>query len=195
MSPRPQLDHIRKPQILGAAAEVIAERGVAATRIADVAERVGSSAPAVLYWFGSKDELLAEALTSPEDRFYAETTGRLKALDRPRERLRLLIDEAVAGYDLALWMELWTRALRDEEAGAARLRLDDRWRAEIEGIIRDGIESGDFAAVDPREAAIAIASLLDGLGVQVTLGDPNVSAETMRDLALRGAGMWLKCEL
>ncbi len=38
MSPRPQVDHIRRPQILSAAAEVIAERGVASTRIADVAE-------------------------------------------------------------------------------------------------------------------------------------------------------------
>ncbi|MGZ5356559.1 MAG: helix-turn-helix domain-containing protein, partial [Solirubrobacterales bacterium] len=51
MSPRPQIDHIRRPQILDAAAEVIAERGIAATRIADVAERAGTSAPAVLYWF------------------------------------------------------------------------------------------------------------------------------------------------
>jgi AcrR family transcriptional regulator len=48
LSPRPQIDHIRKPQILAAAAEVIAERGLASTRIADVAERAGTSAPAVL---------------------------------------------------------------------------------------------------------------------------------------------------
>ena len=46
MSPRPSIDHIRRPQILAAAAEVIAERGVAATRIADVAERSGVSPPA-----------------------------------------------------------------------------------------------------------------------------------------------------
>ncbi len=41
MTPRPQIDHIRRPQLLAAAAEVIAERGMGATRIADVAERVG----------------------------------------------------------------------------------------------------------------------------------------------------------
>ena len=51
MSPRPQIDHIRRPQLLAAAAEVIAERGVGATRIADVAERAGTSPAAVLYWF------------------------------------------------------------------------------------------------------------------------------------------------
>jgi AcrR family transcriptional regulator len=75
LSPRPQIDHIRKPQILAAAAEVIAERGVASTRIADVAERAGTSSGTILYWFGSKDELLAEALTGDEERFYACSTS------------------------------------------------------------------------------------------------------------------------
>ena len=50
MSPRPQIEHIRRPQLLDAAAGVIAERGIASTRIADVAERAGTSPPAVLYW-------------------------------------------------------------------------------------------------------------------------------------------------
>lgn len=34
---------------------MIAERGVSGTRVADVAKRAGTSAPAILYWFGSKD--------------------------------------------------------------------------------------------------------------------------------------------
>jgi AcrR family transcriptional regulator len=195
MSPRPQLDHIRKPQILGAAAEVIAERGVAATRIADIAERVGTSGPTVLYWFGSKDELLAAALNAQENRFYTLTRSRLDEIVHPRQQLRLLIDEATAGYDLTLWIELWTRALRDEAAEAARLRLDHRWRDEIARVIRDGVEAGEFAGHDPEGTALALACLLDGLGVQRTLGDPDVSVERMRDLALRTAELWLECEL
>ena len=64
MSPRPQVDHIRKPQILNAAGEVIARKGVDATRIADVAEAAGTSPAAVIYWFESRDELLAAARSS-----------------------------------------------------------------------------------------------------------------------------------
>jgi AcrR family transcriptional regulator len=73
---------VRRPQLLEAAAGVIAERGIASTRIADIAERAGTSSPAILYWFESKDELLAEALTVEEERFYElggsarELTGR-----------------------------------------------------------------------------------------------------------------------
>ena len=90
MSPRPAIDHIRKPQILAAAAEVITERGLAATRIADVAERAGTSAPAVLYWFDSREQLLNEALIADEERFAARARpSGSSQLDSARERLRV----------------------------------------------------------------------------------------------------------
>jgi AcrR family transcriptional regulator len=195
ISPRPQIDHIRRPQILEAAAKVIAERGVSGTRIADVAERAGTSPPAVLYWFGSKDRLLAEALTFEEERFYDALGELLEATTSPRERLRTLIASASGGSDWALWMELWTRALRDSELAEARRRLDDRWRGEIAAIIRDGQEQGEFGLIDAGDAAETMASMLDGLAVQVTLGDPSVDERRMRELSLRAAGLLLECEL
>ena len=85
MSPRPSTAHVRRPAILTAAAEVISERGVQNTRISDVAERAGTSAPGVLYWFPSKDALLAEALTFSDDRFYDDADrGAGGAGERPR---------------------------------------------------------------------------------------------------------------
>ena len=92
-------------------------------------------------------------------------------------------------------MELWGRALRDPGAAAARRRLDDRWREEIAEVIRAGQEAGEFSPVDPDDMAMVLASMLDGLAVQATLGDPAVSAERMRDLTLRSAELLLGCEL
>ena len=195
MSPRPQIDHIRKPQILAAAAQVIAERGLASTRIVDVAERAGTSPPAVLYWFGSKDDLLTDALIVDEDRFYGAMTERLAALEHPRDRLRLLVDACAAEYDWTLWMELWTRALRDRGAADARQRLDDRWRDQIAEVIRGGQHAGAFAQIDADAAAAIIAAVLDGLAVQMTLGDPALSAHRMRDLTVSTAELLLGCEL
>ncbi|MQA75274.1 MAG: TetR family transcriptional regulator [Solirubrobacterales bacterium] len=196
MSPRPQIDHIRRPQLLAAAAEVIAERGVAATRIADVAERAGTSAPGVLYWFDSKDQLLAEALTAAEDRFDESLTGRLEAMGGPGERLRLLIEASAENYDWTLWMELWTRALRDPRMRATRQRLDDRWRGQIAHDVRAGQAAGAFADHGPPERiALILASLLDGLALQATLGDPQVAPAQMRDLALEIVELLLGSEL
>jgi AcrR family transcriptional regulator len=195
LSPRPQIDHIRRPQILGAAAAVIAERGVSGTRIADVAERAGTSPPAILYWFGSKDRLLAEALTFEEERFYEVLGDVLAEQPSPTERLRTLISSAAGGSDWALWMELWTRALRDGELGEARTRLDDRWRGEIAKVVREGQEAGEFGDADADAVAATLASLLDGLAVQVTLGDPGIDEARMRELSIRAAELLLECEL
>jgi AcrR family transcriptional regulator len=195
VSPRPQIDHVRRPQLLEAAAGVIAERGIAATRIADVAERAGTSAPAVLYWFDSKDELLAEALTVDEERYSRKLKERLEALASPRERLRLLLESSAEEYDSRLWMEIWTRALHDRSTARARRRLDQRWRAQIAELVRDGQRAGEFGEADADDVALVLASLIDGLAVQVTLGDPAVTKERMLERAVEIAESLLDCEL
>ena len=60
--PRPRLDHVRKAQILTAAAAVLSERGYANARVVDIAKAAGTSPAAILYWFDGKHGLLAEAL-------------------------------------------------------------------------------------------------------------------------------------
>ena len=59
---------VRREQMLAAAAQLIAERGFSETRIADVARRVGASPALVIYYFGTKDSLLTEALRWSERR-------------------------------------------------------------------------------------------------------------------------------
>jgi AcrR family transcriptional regulator len=201
VAPRPSIDHIRRPQILAAAAEVIAERGVAGTRIADVAERCGVSPPALLYYFDSKEQLLAEALTADDDRFYEELAERIDDAATPGERIVALIETATeSADDFALWMELWTWALRDADLRAARERFDARWRATIEAVIADGVAAGEFgtgdgATVDPAQAALAIAALIDGLTVQAALGDPEVSVARLTETVLASAERLLEAEL
>jgi AcrR family transcriptional regulator len=195
VSPRPQIDHVRRPQLLEAAAAVIVERGIASTRIADVAERAGTSPPAVLYWFESKDELLAEALTVEEERFYRHLTESMEELERPRDKLRLMLESSAEEYDWTLWMELWTRALRDRSTLVARRQLDDRWRAQLAEVIRDGQRAGEFGKADPDDVALVLASLIDGLAVQVTLADPAVSKERMLARALDIAERLLQADL
>jgi AcrR family transcriptional regulator len=176
---------------------VIAERGVAATRIADVAERSGVSPPAVLYWFDTKEQLLAEALTADDDRFYEEVSERLEEAATPAERMVVLIESAAAGADeFALWMELWTWALRDADLRAARERFDARWRAAIERVIADGVAAAEFGAdVDPAGAALTIAALIDGLTVQAALGDPEVSVARLTETTLVAAERLLAAHL
>ena len=84
----PRLTRQRRQQILDAAALVIAERGLCDTRVADIGARAGVSAALVLYYFGSKDRLLTEALTAAEDRFYLETFHELAGTKQCAKRGR-----------------------------------------------------------------------------------------------------------
>src|ERR1035441_10867775 len=74
----------RREQMLRAALEVIVERGYADTRIADVAERTGTSPALVIYYFKTRDQLLTEAIRYSEDSWYAEGQRRI---DRKSTRL------------------------------------------------------------------------------------------------------------
>jgi AcrR family transcriptional regulator len=182
MSPRPSTAHLRRPAILNAAAEVISERGVHNTRISDVAERAGTSAPGVLYWFPTKDELLAQALLFADERFYEGLTEELDAQGSATARLARLIElwPAEGDRETVLWMELWVRALRDPELAKTRERLDRRWRAAIADIVREGQASGEFGPADADDVALLLGALMDGFAIQLALDDPAVTADTVR---------------
>ena len=196
MSPRPAIEHIRKPQILDAAAQVITERGLGGTRIADVAKRVGTSAPAVLYWFESREELLNEALIADEEAFAERISGVLAGDGTAAEKLRRLIEATVGDSDISLWVELWARSLHDPAAAAARLRLDNAWRGMLADLIAAGRAAGEFEqGADPAQAALSLGSLMDGLGVQMTLRDPAVTPAGMLAIVIGHAESLLGAKL
>lgn len=197
MSPRPQIGHLRRPEILSAAADVIRERGVDGTRIADISERVGTTAPAVLYYFESKAELLREALVFAEESFYAELANELARIGSARERLLWLVDSCTAAgdYDAVLWIELWPHALRGGALAVTREALDQRWREAIASIIREGQQRGEFGGGDPDEVALLAASVLDGLSIQIALGDREVSSERAHAACIAMLARELECDL
>lgn len=191
MSPRKTLPEARRRQILEAAAQVISERGLCDTRIVDVAKRAGASPALVIYYFGSKDHVLAEALTYADESFFADTANKLSTLPSARDQLVELVASSCplgpspgAVDSWVLWLELWARAQRDAEVAQHRERLDRHWRQILADTVREGQKAGEFAEVDADSFAVRLAALIDGLAIVVVLGDPEVSAERMFDLCM-----------
>ncbi len=178
----------RHQEIVDAAARVITDRGLAETRISDIAEEAGVSPGLILYYFESKDRLLAEALTFANDQFYLRTSREIRRIPSAKDQLRRMIDLSVPGYlpeferldEWALWIEVWVRALRDAEMAKDREVLDQRWRSQWADLIRGGQASGEFGSTeDADELALRLASLIDGLAIQVIMNDSEVSPERM----------------
>jgi len=184
----------RRDQMLEAAAELIAERGFADTRIADVAKRVGASPALVIYYFGTKDTLLTEALRFSEQSFYTVADELLASTPSLVKRLETLVhltcvpqtkDEVPGAW--GLWFDLWAQAFRHPEVKKDRVELDQRWRSMVAQVARDGIHNGEIGTVDAEEFAVAFAALLDGLSIQVALEDPVVDPERAYRIAMRFA--------
>lgn len=197
---RPKIDHLRKPQIVAAAAEVLYERGLFDTRIGDIAERAGTSSPTILYYFESKDRLLEEAVDLTDRAFYARLTEGQTHHECASDKLVHLVEETSLGpgrlYDYTLWMEMWVRARRDPNVCRNYFRLNSRERVLLADIVRDGQRDGEFdAAVDADDFALMLSAMMDGLGVQATLGQPGVTPQRMVDCCLALASRELGCEL
>jgi AcrR family transcriptional regulator len=185
----------RRRRILEATVEVVRDRGFAGTRVTDIAAAAGTSSGLVLYHFGSLAGALAQALILLEDSFYTDLEADLGAAAGPVERLRHMAELAAgsgpAVGDWTLWLELWVRALRDDAARAARESLDRRWRTALREVIVEGVGAGLFRPADVVAATLRLSSLMDGLAIQLALGDPGMTTTRFRRLWLDAAALEL----
>jgi AcrR family transcriptional regulator len=181
----------RRAQMLQAAAEVIAERGFGETRITDVAKRAKASSALVIYYFGTRERLLVDALRYSEELFYDAAEKMLREVRSARDRLSLLVQwtcvkegsgEIPGGW--GLWFDLWAQAFRHKEVAQDRIELDARWRAMIVAIVKEGQRAGEIGTVDARAFARTFAALLDGLSIQVALDDPDLDSRHAYRIAM-----------
>jgi len=182
----------RREQMLRAALQVIVERGYAESRIADVAERAGTSPALVIYYFKTKDQLLTEAMRFSEDTWYEAGTRRMEQIPTAAGKLEEIVamcclPEADTEPETSwvLWLDLWSQAARHPEVAIVRRKFDERWRALIRSLVVAGQESGEFGPVDPDDFAVLMSSLLDGLAVQIALVDQVVDASRAFELTMR----------
>jgi AcrR family transcriptional regulator len=195
-APATENNEARRIQMLRAAAELICERGFSDTRIADVAKRAGVSSALVIYYFGTRDRLLVDALRYSEESFYEAAEQMLAEVPSLRERLSLLIQwtcvpDGSGENELpgawGLWFDLWAQAFRHDEVKAGRIEADARWRRMIIDALEVAGSAERDAKIDPAMFALEFAALLDGLSIQVALEDPEVDSEVAYQIAMRFA--------
>ena len=203
VSPRPSLTDSRRQDILAAASAAIAERGLCETRIADIADNIGASPALILYYFPSKAALLTEALVYQDQVFHESVKDELERAVSAYDKLSVLIEASCprpsrstgSNDGWTLWPAAWEMSRHDPVLAAARARLDESWRAQIASIVEDGIGAGEFKPLNTHDFAIQLAAMLDGLAIEVMLGDPTVDADRMRDLAHHFIDLMLKTPL
>ena len=153
----------RPQQIIEAALEVFGEQGLANARLQDIAARAGVSKGTIYLYFPNKEELFREVIRqtavaaiesgektlgqgTPTQQLCAAMRGYWKFVRSPEFGTihRLVLGELHQFPDLAQFYA--------DEVVARGLRL-------LGGIIRRGVESGDFRDIDPATAARMLVAL------------------------------------
>lgn len=165
-------------RLLQASAELIVERGLELTSLADIGRRAGASHAAVNHRFGSKDELVDRLIEEAGESYAATARTRLRGLngiDALMELCALYLD-LVDGPDPIgrVHVVLWSEAVaHTAERRAAHLDWDRRLRDFIETLLEDGVAEGTVdARVAVPQAAISIVGSLRGIAMQLLL-DPD----------------------
>lgn len=166
-----------REELLAAAMDTIAERGLDGLTMAGLGRQVGMSSGHLLYYFRTKDELLLQTLEWSEGRLGAERSALLSRPGTARERLDGYVDVYVPDGPRdphwILWLEVWNRSQNaDAEARARQAAIEGAWHRDLVAILAEGVSRGEFRPVDPDRFATRTRALLDGFSVHVAVGVP-----------------------
>ncbi len=156
--------------------QLLVERGLADLTLAELGRRVDTSAGHLLYYFGSKDELLLEVLKWSEGQLRERWAAYLQE-DAPfgvqfRRFCELFLPTGLGDPRWLVWIELWPRVLRAEPLRAPYTELDEGWHTALAELLAEaGVE-------DPAPLSRRTCALLDGLSVAVVLGEEGMTVAT-----------------
>ena len=183
----------RRTEILETTCEVVIARGFAGTRISDVARRLDVSTSLIHYHFDSKEQLLAEAFAHYARKDLAELEAEVEAA--PTATLQL--DHAIHNYvpegsddvEWMLWIDGWGEALRNPMMRKISQELDERSTDLLARVIDFGVERGEFVCSAPRDAAMRLTALVDGLAIQFAAHDGRMDRDDLI-IHVRTAAAW-----
>ena len=143
---------VRTEQILHAARALFAERGFERTAMADIADRLGLSEPAIYKHFAGKRELLLKVLDGWYEEMYAEYAVALAGTRGTRDRLRLLVARHLHSVkDNPKLCRLMFREVRAEEdyPGSGLHAQNRRYTQLLVEVLKEGVAAGELRASLP----------------------------------------------
>lgn len=184
-------DETTGERILRVAAELFAEKGYAATSVAEIADAAGIVKGGLYYHIGSKDELLYtisrrhvdEALVACEEVISSELSAEEKLRLVSRLHIRTIwnhLPEIVTyfrdGHSLSRQRK---RLLR---------KVQERWEGVWQTILEEGMASGEFRRADPIALKFVFGAYIHSWAWLKLDGDLSAEqlADQMVDLALKG---------
>lgn len=177
----------RREPVLDAVVAVLAERGYEHSRFADVAAVSGVAISTLQNYFGSREDMLVEALWRASGHEVAAMNEVASATTAPWDRLVALIDRSLGtpAATRRMLMEFWRAAMRDEELRGVSEDFIKQYRAPFLDTIRHGRDTGAFTLTeDPHAIADLLLATLAGAILPAVLGHSGPTPGTLRRVLL-----------
>ena len=164
----------RRRLVIAVASKLIAEAGLEAVTIRDVAEAARCSTAIVSHYFHNKRELLFLTYNASIDRATVRCDAALVAAggDLKAYIAELMPIDEERVIEWKIWLAFWARAVADPEIAEVQRNCILRTRENILQIMRELDAKGALVAdIDLADEARRILTLMIGMAVQV-LFDP-----------------------
>ena len=173
--------------IIEAARSLIADQGLSATTMRDVARAGEVALGTVTYHFDGIDAVLAGVLAEEMVAFSAPVTTAAREAPTGAAGLDLLIDGLVGSDDRArqhwhLWLDFWALASHVPRYGEWQSEIYRDLHDLVAGLLERGAGDGTLVVSDAARQAIEFVALLDGLVVQCYLPHPRLPAAHARTI-------------
>lgn len=174
-------------RIKAAAVLLFARYGYAGTSIRDIARDVGVTTASLYHFFESKEALLVEIMREGQDALNLQTKGMLDGVDRPEDRLSLLVTELAGVHGTERITRVTDGELRAFEPGSpiylelvANRDTYERYWAEA---IEQGVEEGVFRVRDARVTRLGLMAMCTGVSEWYRSDGPSSLYDICRSMA------------
>jgi len=169
-----------RQHLLDAARRCVRERGLAGATSREITAAAGANLAAITYHFGSKDQLIAEALFGELERRVLPALTAFDDDGSPAETMLRTVQELLAEFerskdDALVYLEALLMATRDPDYRDRALKLYASIGERLAGVVADLIAAGGIPAwVDPAAMSSLVLAVANGIVLQTQL-DPGGS--------------------
>lgn len=179
--------------LLDAARTVIAERGLHATTVRDIAAAGQVAVGTVTYHFSGIEEVLAGVLESETESYSGPIWDRARLAATGLAGLTALIDGLLASdvrtYEhWKLWLDFWALAAHYPQYSSWQSRVYRDLHALVGDLLTRGRLDGSLTVTDAPTEAVELIALLDGLVVQAYLPGSRLTPQRARSVLHRYVG-------
>lgn len=171
MAPNPELESIRRNQILEAALKTIAEQGCSNVTMDDICRESGLSKGGLAHYYKSKNELFRAAFQKFFEGIFQRGEATMAQYEDPLDKILSfgwLYDaqdpDISTGYPILF--DFMAIAVHDQEYREIFNDWINNWLILLKKAILEGKSQGLFKNVDPEESTRSISAIYQGVATR-----------------------------